>query len=124
MSLRPRHNYTDGITLSVSYAAEDELATVEKLNAHLNSTIKWGSVWQAKFASHTNALLYSLATRVETVSNTNILSITSDKQLTCKDHIAREVSGKLASLRRISWLLDARGGDAVQGSAFTRALTA
>ncbi|MPC84792.1 hypothetical protein E2C01_079542 [Portunus trituberculatus] len=41
-----------------------------------------------------------------------ILRVTYDSRLTFRTHIkqlARTVAGKLASFRRISWLLDARG---------------
>ena len=42
----------------------------------------------------------------------DVLGVTYDSRLTFKTHIerlAREASGKLASLRRISWLLDSKG---------------
>ena len=41
-----------------------------------------------------------------------VLGVTYDRKLTFSSHIerlARQASGKLASLRRMSWLLDARG---------------
>ena len=82
-----------------------------------------GSKWQVKFASNKTQLL--IVSRSSTTlrltlageailprDEVEVLVVTYDSALTFRhqiDHLVREASGKLASLKRISWLLDAKG---------------
>ena len=83
----------------------------------------WGDLWQVRFASHKTQLLGVSRTAVVPHLHFNgdtlvpqdeveVLGVTYDRRLAFKSQIerlAREASGKLASLRRLSPLLDAKG---------------
>ena len=115
--------YADDITLTQSFSPQEEPATASQLNDRLSRIIAWGSMWQVKFAPHKTQLL--LVSRTSTAlrlkfngatlaqqDEVEVLGVTYDRGLTFKTHIerlAREASGKLASLRRMSWLLDVKG---------------
>ena len=115
--------YADDLTLAHRYSPGEETATATYMNATLNRIASWGSKWQVKFASNKTQLLIvsrsSTALRLTLESEAilpqdevEVLGVTYDSALTFRHHIerlAREASGKLASLRRISWLLDAKG---------------
>ena len=115
--------YADDLTLVHSYDPEDEAAAVSQLNYTLSRVVAWGNLWQVKFASHKTQLLCVSRTGVAPCLSFNgealaaqdeveVLGVTYDRRLAFKTHIerlAREASGKLASLRRISWLLDSKG---------------
>ncbi|MPC85743.1 hypothetical protein E2C01_080532 [Portunus trituberculatus] len=80
-------------------------------------------MWQVKFAPYKTQLLNITRSSVPLSLNfsgrtlapqdeVEVLGITYDCRLTFKSHIeqlAREASGKLASLRRMLWLLNNRG---------------
>lgn len=93
------------------------------LNTSLRLLEKWGQRWQVTFAPHKTQLLVVSRTRQDIrllfngaalipQEEVSILGVIYDSKLTFKSHIAelaRTAAGKLASLRRISWLLDRRG---------------
>ena len=93
------------------------------MNTTLSRIASWGSKWQVKFASSKTQLLIvsrsSTALRLTLErealllwDEVEVLGVTYDSALTFRHHIerlAREVSGKLASLRRVLWLLDGKG---------------
>ena len=115
--------FADDITLSQSYEPENEASAVLKANSRLNNIISWGRRWQVKFAPHkTHLMLISRSQsnislnfdsrQVNSEDEVEILGVIYDKTLSYKSHIekvARTASGKLAMLRRISWLLDQQG---------------
>ena len=115
--------FADDITLSHSYGLEEKAAATRDFNATLSRIAAWGRKWQVKFAAHKTQLLsitrMSEALRLtfngETLTpreEVEVLGVTYDRKLTFSTHLqqlAREASGKLASLRRISYLLDAKG---------------
>ncbi|XP_045115988.1 uncharacterized protein LOC123507079 [Portunus trituberculatus] len=114
--------FADDITLSHSYGLEEEAAATCDINATLSRIAAWGRKWQVKFAAHKTQLLsitrtsevLRLAFNGETLTpreEVEVLGVTYDRKLTFRTHLerlAREASGKLASLR-ISYLLDAKG---------------
>ena len=114
--------YADDITLAQSYNRKEERAIVSQLNTRLSRIVAWG-MWQIKFASHKTQLLRvsrsSTALRLnfnratlKPQDEVEVLRFTYDRGWTFRTHIARpfsEASGKLASLRRMSWLLDDMG---------------
>ena len=114
--------YADDLTLSHCYGADEESAAASFLNNTLSRIAAWGKQWQVRFASKKTQLLN--VTRIRTAPHiifqgdtlapqeVEVLGVTYDHKLTFRSHIerlAREASGKLASLRRISHLLDSRG---------------
>lgn len=115
--------YADDITLTHSYGPEEEARTTAELNYTLSRIVAWGNKWQVKFATHKTQLLTVSRSgeplplvfegkALTSQEEVEILGVTYDRKLTFKSHIerlAREASGKLASLRRISWLLDSEG---------------
>ena len=115
--------YADDITLTQCYNTGEESATVAQLNNNLSRIVAWGNRWQVKFAPHKTQLVHVSRSCTAPSLNFNgnalapqeeveVLGVTYDRRLTFKTHIerlAREASGKLASLRRMSWLLDGRG---------------
>ena len=115
--------YADDLTLSLCYGPEEEAATVSMLNTTLSRIAAWGKRWQVSFAAHKTQLLnisrFRTAPRLVFQGDTltpqdevEVLGVTYDNKLTFRSHIerlAREASGKLASLRRISPLLDSKG---------------
>ena len=115
--------YADDITVSLPFASGEEEATSSRLNSLLGRIEDWGRRWQVSFAPHKTQLLVVSRTRkhirlcyngttLEPEDKIKILGVTYDSKLTFKTHIeelARTAAGKLASLRRISWLLDSRG---------------
>lgn len=115
--------YADDVTLTQSYGPGEEAATAESFNSALSRIAAWGKKWQVKFATHKTQLLnisrtspaLRLAFDGEVLTpkdEVEVLGVTYDSKLTFKTHIerlAREASGKLAILRRISWLLDSKG---------------
>ena len=115
--------YADDITLSQNYSPQDEPATVAQLNYMLGRVVAWGNLWQVNFAPHKTQLLCvsrtgiapSLTFNGKTLTpqeEVEVLGVTYDCRMSFGTHIerlAREASGKLASLRRISWLLDSKG---------------
>ena len=115
--------YADDITLTQSYQPEEESAVVHQMNDRLSRILAWGKTWQVKFAPHKTQLLLVSRSRATLRLNFNgatlapqeeveVLGVTYDRGMTFKSHIerlAREASGKLASLRRMSWLLDGKG---------------
>ena len=115
--------YADDITLSLCYGPEEESATASLLNATLSRIAAWGKKWQVRFAAHKTQLLNISRTRAaphimfqgDTLTpqdEVEVLGVTYDSKLTFKSHIerlAREASGKLASLRRMAHILDSRG---------------
>ena len=115
--------YADDVTLTQSYEPEEATAITAQLNNNLSRIVAWGNMWQVKFASHkTQLLVVSRSCRPLQLSfsgdtlaprdEMEVLGVTYDRKLTFSSHIeqlARQASGKLASLRRMSWLLDGRG---------------
>ena len=115
--------YADDLTLAHAYSLGEETATVQHMNATLSRIASWGSKWQVRFASHKTQMLTVSRTRtplsltlkgvaVQLRDEVDALGVTYDSTLTFRRHIerlAREASGKLAALRRISWLLDKKG---------------
>ena len=115
--------YADDVTLAQSYDPEEEAAVTARLNYNLSRIVAWGNKWQVRFASHKTQLLIvsrsCTSLRLNFNGNTltprdemEVLGVTYDQKLTFSSHIerlARQASGKLASLRRMSWLLDGRG---------------
>ncbi|MPD04969.1 hypothetical protein E2C01_100684 [Portunus trituberculatus] len=93
------------------------------LNTSLLLLEKWGQRWQVTFTPHKTQLLIVSRTRQDIrflfsgaalipQEEVSILGVIYDSKLTFKTHIAqlaRTAAGKLASLRRISWLLDSKG---------------
>ncbi|KAK3869652.1 hypothetical protein Pcinc_025056 [Petrolisthes cinctipes] len=121
--LRSAKAYADDVTVSVSFAPGDETSTISRLNTILHRLEIWGQRWQVSFAPHKTQLLVVSRTRhdirlffngafLTPSRELKILGVTYDDKLTFKPHImqlARTAAGQLASLRRISWLLDNRG---------------
>lgn len=115
--------YADDLTLAHACSPGEEAATALHMNATLSRIASWGSKWQVKFAPHKTQMLLisrsrttlSLTLEGEAVrprDEVDVLGVTYDSALTFRSHIerlAREASGKLAALRRISWLLDGKG---------------
>ena len=115
--------YADDVTITQTFSPQEEPATESQLNDRLRRIIAWGNMWQVKFAPHKTQLLLvsrsSAALRLTfngasllPQDEVEVLGVTYDRWLTFRTHIerlAREASGKLASLRRMSWLLDAKG---------------
>ncbi|KAK4317990.1 hypothetical protein Pmani_010946 [Petrolisthes manimaculis] len=114
--------YADDVTVSVSFAPGDETSTISHLNTILHRLEIWGRRWQVSFAPHKTHLIVVSRTRhdirlffdgafLAPSKELKILGVTYDDKLTFKPHImqlARTTAGQLASLRRISWLLDNR----------------
>ncbi|KAK4319484.1 hypothetical protein Pmani_009587 [Petrolisthes manimaculis] len=114
--------YADDVTVSVSFAPGDETSTISHLNTILHRLEIWGRRWQVSFAPHKTHLIVVSRTRhdirlffdgafLAPSKELKILGVTYDDKLTFKLHImqlARTTAGQLASLRRISWLLDNR----------------
>lgn len=115
--------YADDLTLAQEYVPGEEVATAAHMNATLSRIVSWGNKWQMKFASSKTQLLIVSRSRTDlrlvmggealvSRDEMEVLGVTYDSWLTFRTHIerlAREASGKLASLRRISWLLDGKG---------------
>lgn len=115
--------YADDITVSISLVPGEEAYTTSRLNSILRSLEAWGQRWQVTLAPHKTQLLLVSRTdsHIHLIFNgttltqqqeINILGVTYDSKLTFRSHIsqlARTAAGKLASLRRISWLLDCKG---------------
>ncbi|KAK4318557.1 hypothetical protein Pmani_010466 [Petrolisthes manimaculis] len=115
--------YADDVTVSVSFAPGDETSTISHLNTILHRLEIWGRRWQVSFAPHKTHLMVVSRTRhdirlffdgafLAPSKELKILGVTYDDKLNFKPHImqlARTAAGQLASLRRISWLLDNRG---------------
>ncbi|KAK3857130.1 hypothetical protein Pcinc_036597 [Petrolisthes cinctipes] len=114
--------YADDVTVSVSFAPGDETSTISRLNTILHLLEIWGQRWQVSFAPNKTQLLVVSRTRhdirlffdgafLTPSRELKILGVTYDDKLTFKPHImqlARTAAGQLASLQRISWLLDNR----------------
>ena len=115
--------YADDITITQSYDPEEEAATASQLNHSLSGIVVWGNIWQVKFALHKTQLLNASRSSEVLSLNLNgtaltpqegmeVLGVTYDRRLNFKTHIerfAREASGKLASLRRMSWRQEGTG---------------
>ena len=115
--------YADDLTLSHAFSPGEETASAQHMNATLSRIASWGSKWQVRFAPHKTQMLTVSRTRtplsltlegvaIQPRDKVDVLGVTYDSALTFRCHIerlAREASGKLAALRRISWLLDGRG---------------
>ena len=115
--------YADDLTLAHAYSPGEETATARHMNATLSRIASWGSKWQVRFAPHKTQMLTVSRTRtplsltlegvaIQPKDEVDVLGVTYDSALTFRRHIerlAREASGKLAALRRISWLLDGKG---------------
>lgn len=115
--------FADDITISESFGPVEETLTVSRMNATLRSVITWGHKWQVKFApqktkvlvvsrSQLNIRLSFDEKELTPQEEVEVLGVTYDSKLTFRTHIeqlTRTASRKLASLRRISWLLDNRG---------------
>ena len=115
--------YADDLTLAHAYSLGEETATARDMNAALSRIASWGSKWQVRFAPHKTQMLTVSRTRtplsltlegvaIQSRDEVDVLGVTYDSALTFRSHIerlAREASGKLAALRRISWLLDRKG---------------
>ena len=115
--------YADDITVSASFTPGEETSVSSWLNNVLHRIEAWGQRWQVSFAPHkTQVMVVSRTpsrlhltfqgTTLALQQEVQILGVTYDNKMTFKAHIsqlARTAAGKLASLRRISWLLDARG---------------
>ncbi|MPD03438.1 hypothetical protein E2C01_099077 [Portunus trituberculatus] len=92
-----------------------------RINTSLRLLEMWGQRWQVTFAHHKTQLLVVSRTRQDirllfngaaVIPQEEVSILGYDSKLTFKTHIAqlaRTAAGKLASLRRISWLLDRRG---------------
>ena len=115
--------YADDLTLTHAFSPGEETATTQKMNAMLSRVALWGSKWQVRFAPHKTQMLTVSRTRtplnltlegvtIKPRDEMDVLGVTYDSTLTFRRHIerlAREASGKLAALRRISWMLDGKG---------------
>ena len=115
--------YADDITMSLAFSPGEEAPTTARLNSILRRIEEWGSRWQVRFAAEKTQLLVVSRRSSEirllfdgaTLAPQNeikILGVTYDSKLTFRTHITqltRTAAGKLTCLRRISWLLDARG---------------
>ena len=115
--------YADDVTLTYSYGLEEEATAMSHLNTMMSRIVDWGDRWQVKFAPAKTKLLSvsricaapCLTFEGKTLTpedEVEVLGVTYDRRLIFRTHIerlAREASGKLASLRRISWLLDSKG---------------
>ncbi|KAG0714197.1 hypothetical protein GWK47_014584 [Chionoecetes opilio] len=118
MALEALHEEAKPLGLEVSW-----LKTKVQMNTTLSRIVAWGNKWQVKLDPHKTQLLNvsrsSAALRLICIGKTlvpqdevEVLGVTYDNRLTFRAHIerlAREASGKLASLRRMSWLLDSKG---------------
>ena len=115
--------YADDVTVSVSYAPGEEHAVTSRLNTTLRRLEDWGHRWQVSFAPQKTQLMVVSRTSTDIRLCFNgatlvpqadllILGVTYDTKLTFQAHIeqlTRAAAGKLACLRRMSWLLDIRG---------------
>ncbi|XP_063869600.1 uncharacterized protein LOC135105396 [Scylla paramamosain] len=93
------------------------------MNVTLNRIVSWSSKWPVKFApnktqmsiisrSRTPLQLSLEGQAIRRQDEMDVLGVTYDSALTFRHYIerlARKASGKLASLRRMSWLLDDKG---------------
>lgn len=114
--------FADDVTVSLPFTPREEAAVTSRLNAILRRIEDWGCRWQVSFAPHKTQLLLGSRTKHDlrpTFNKTTlapqqeikILGVTYDSKLTFRtqiEQLARTAAGKLASLRRISWLLDER----------------
>ena len=115
--------YADDVTLTQSYEPQEATAITAHLNYNLSRIAAWGNKWQVRFASQkTQQLVVSrsctslrLNLNGDTLTSRDeieVLGVTYDRKLTFSSHIerlARQASGKLVPLRRMSWLLDGKG---------------
>ena len=115
--------YADDLTLTQKHNPGEESTTAAQLNATLSRITAWGNMWQVKFAplkthllsvsrSNASLRLNFNGETLEPKDEVEVLGVTYDRRLTFKaqiERLAREASGKLASLRRMSWLLDCKG---------------
>ena len=115
--------YADDVTLSLPFWPGEEQVVTSRLNVLLRRLEDWGLKWQVSFAPQKTQLLVVSRTAADIhltfdgaalapQQELQILGVTYDSKLTFQAHIsqlARAAAGKLACLRRMSWLLD-RGG--------------
>ena len=115
--------FADDITLTIGFSHGEEDTVTSSLNAILERIQAWGRRWQVSFAPHKTQLLVVSRTQHDIRPTFNgmpltpqremkVLGVTYDAKLTFRSHIeqlARTAAGQLASLRRITWLLDERG---------------
>ncbi|XP_045133977.1 uncharacterized protein LOC123517690 [Portunus trituberculatus] len=115
--------YADDLTLAQSFSSAEDTATADHMNVTRNSIVSWDSKWQVKFAPNKTQMTIISRSRtplqlslegktIRQQDEMDVLGVTYDFALTFRHHIerlAREASGKLASLRRMSWLLDDKG---------------
>ena len=110
--------FVDDVTLSRSYHPEHEATTIKQMEGWLELLQKWGRLWQVEFAAHKTQLMIIWRSPALTYMNfggkiikstheLEILGILYDKTLSFHQHIlkiSRKGAGKIAALRRISWL--------------------
>ena len=119
--------FADDVTLSTTCEPSKLSATILQFNQRLVLLSTWGLMWQVNFATHKTQFLIVWRSTVQAslifgssrISNSmaiDILGVCYDKSLTYRSHIAslaKRVAGKVASLRRIAWAVDATAMEAL-----------
>ena len=114
--------FVDDVTISQTYHPEQERAMIRKMENRLVLVIKWGEMWQIAFAAQKTQLMIiwrapvavSIRFGGKTITageKLDILGIVYDKWLMFRQHIsniAGKAAGKLAVLRRTTWLTNQR----------------
>ena len=112
--------FVDDVTLSQSYLPHQEREATRQMEGHIVLMQKWGQLWQIRFAPHKTQLMIIWRSPAVTYIRfgpkilkssdmIDILGLIYDKALTFHQHIlkiSKKAAGKLASLRRVSHLID------------------
>ena len=119
--------YADDCTLTFTCDRQDREATINTINQSLQSIVSWGKRWQVSLAPEkTQVMLISRrhnqpnaapdirleGKKLSLQTSINILGVQFNDSLTFTNHVkevARNAAWKLGCIRRIAYLLDARG---------------
>ena len=112
--------FVDDVTLSKSYQPHQEREVISQMEGRLILLQRWGQLWQIRFVPHKTQLLViwrPLSTTyirfgqlvLKSSESIDVLGLIYDKALTFHQHllkISKKAAGKLASLRRVSGLME------------------
>ena len=110
--------FVDDVTMSKTYHPHHEAEAIKQMEGRLDLLQKWGKLWQVDFAAHKTQFMViwrapiSIYMRfgrdiIKATHELEILGVIYDKALSFHQHIlkiSKKGAGKIAALRRISWL--------------------
>ena len=110
--------YVDDVTLSKTYSPHQEEEAIRHMEGRLELRQKWGAMWQVGFAAHKSQFMIIWRPAIvrylrfghqvlKSTDEVDILGLIYDKCLNFHKHIlqiSKRGAGKIASLRRVSWM--------------------